>query len=100
MLPPYLGSRDRSLNQGSHFALIFQRIAATRNAFPHGLHRSPGGIGPRFRVARLPAPNFIQTVSTATPRSDFNMINTPPLLTGATYVALLFAISGLWFGRR
>jgi membrane protease YdiL (CAAX protease family) len=29
-----------------------------------------------------------------------NMINTPPLLTGATYVALLFAIFGLWFGRR
>src|SRR6266704_2237814 len=35
-----------------------------------------------------------------TERSDFNMINTPPLLTGATYVALLFAIFGLWFGRR
>jgi CAAX protease family protein len=28
------------------------------------------------------------------------MINTPPLLTGATYVALLSAIFGLWFGRR
>ncbi len=28
------------------------------------------------------------------------MINTPPLLTGATYVALLLAIFGLWFGRR
>jgi CAAX protease family protein len=28
------------------------------------------------------------------------MINTPPLLIGATYVALLFAIFGLWFGRR
>jgi membrane protease YdiL (CAAX protease family) len=28
------------------------------------------------------------------------VINTPPLLTAATYVALLFAIFGLWFGRR
>jgi membrane protease YdiL (CAAX protease family) len=28
------------------------------------------------------------------------MINTPPLLAGATYVALLFAIFGLWFGRK
>ncbi len=28
------------------------------------------------------------------------MINIPPLLTGATYVALLSAIFGLWFGRR
>lgn len=28
------------------------------------------------------------------------MINTPPLLAGATYVALLLAIFGLWFGRK
>ena len=28
------------------------------------------------------------------------MINAPPLLIGATYVALLVAIFGLWFGRR
>jgi len=28
------------------------------------------------------------------------MINTPPLLTAATYVALLSSIFGLWFGRR
>jgi uncharacterized protein len=28
------------------------------------------------------------------------MINTPPLLTVATYVALLLAVVGLWFGRR
>jgi membrane protease YdiL (CAAX protease family) len=28
------------------------------------------------------------------------MINTPSFLAGATYVALLFAIFGLWFGRR
>jgi membrane protease YdiL (CAAX protease family) len=28
------------------------------------------------------------------------MINTPPLLTAATYVALLFAIFGLWLGRK